>query len=129
MAALERQTLDVGADGLGDPQAVQAQQRHEGVVPGSGQARGHQERTHLFSVQSHRVGLVVQTGLADVDRGRVLDDALLDRVAVEAGDGAQPTRDGGSRPSSDLQVPGERFDVGRRAQNSARWCSAHQVAN
>ena len=129
MAALERQTLDVGADGLGDPQAVQAQQRHEGVVPGSGQARGHQERTHLVAVQSHGVGLVVQTGLADVDRGRVLDDALLDRVAVEAGDGAQPTRDGGSRPSSDLQVPGERFDVGRRAQNSARWCSAHQVAN
>jgi hypothetical protein len=43
--------------------------------------------------------------------GRVLDDALLLGVAVEAGDRAQPPRDRRSRLAAGFHVAGEGFDM------------------
>jgi hypothetical protein len=38
--ALQAQVFDVGSERLGDPQAVEGEQRHQGVVPGARQASG-----------------------------------------------------------------------------------------
>jgi hypothetical protein len=42
----------------------------------------------------------------------VIQEFLLDGVAVEPGDGAQPAGDRGAGPALGLQVAGEAFDVG-----------------
>ena len=52
VSALERQAFDVGADGLRHPEAVEAQQRDERMVPGSGQTRRHQQRSAPTSLRS-----------------------------------------------------------------------------
>ena len=57
------------------------------------------------------VGLVVDAWSADVHRRRVLDDAFLFGVAVEADDGAQPPGDGGACLAAVLEVAGEALDV------------------
>ncbi len=42
----------------------------------------------------------------------VIEEFLLDGVAVEPGQGAQPPGDGGPGPAAGFQVAGEAFNVG-----------------
>jgi hypothetical protein len=75
------------------------------------EAGSDQQGAELVAVQRDGVRLVVQPRPPDVRGWRVIQEFLLDRVAVEPGDGAQPAGDGGAGPSRGLQVAGEAFDV------------------
>ena len=62
------EAFDVGPGGLGDPQAVEGEQGHQGVIAGTGQAGGDEQGTDFVAVQAHGVGLVVEAGAAHMDR-------------------------------------------------------------
>ena len=73
---------------------------------------GDEQGAELVAVQRDGVRLIVDPRPPDV-RGRgVIEEFLLDRVAVEPGDGAQPPGDGGAGSAVGFQVAGEAFDVG-----------------
>jgi hypothetical protein len=57
------------------------------------------------------MGLVVDTRPADVHRWRVVDDAFLFGVAVEADNGAQAAGDGGACASAVFEIAGKALDV------------------
>jgi hypothetical protein len=57
------------------------------------------------------MGVVVQSGSAHVRGRRVLEQVFFDGVAVEPGDGAQPSGDGRPGPPGSFPVPAEAFDV------------------
>jgi hypothetical protein len=57
------------------------------------------------------VRLVVEAGSAHVHGRRVVEEALLLGVAVQAGHRAQAPGDGGPGPTAGLEVPGEALDV------------------
>ena len=133
VAAFEAEGLDVGADGFGDPQPVERQQRDQRVLGGRAEPGGDQQRADLVAVQADRVRLVVQPGTADV-RGRgVLEQFFLDGVAVEPGDGAQPAGDRGPGAAAGLQVAAEALDVGpaglEQAQRDAAGTSWRTAAD
>jgi hypothetical protein len=109
---LEPEILDVGADGLGDPQPVEGQQADQRVIPATRQPGGDQQGTDLVAVQAGGAGLVVQSGSTHMRRRRHRDLALLFGVAVEAGHSAQPASDRGPGPTQRLEVAGEALDVG-----------------
>jgi hypothetical protein len=73
---------------------------------------GHQHGAELVAVQRDGVRLIIHPRPPDVRGWRVIQQFLLDRVAVEPGDSAQPPGDGGAGPAVGLQVAGEAFDVG-----------------
>jgi hypothetical protein len=81
--ALQAQVLDVRTGGLGNPRAVEGQQR-----------------------------LVVDPRTPDVRRGRVVWGFLLDGVPVEPGDSGQPPGDGGPARPRESSSRGGRLDVG-----------------
>ena len=111
MSSLDAEGLDVGSDRFGHPQPVERQQGDQGVLGGGTEPGGDEERPDLVAVQADGVGLVVDPWPADMDRRRMGDEAFLFGVAVEAGHGAQPSGDGGRRPTSGLEVPSEGLDV------------------
>src|SRR5919106_2092690 len=112
MAPLQAQVLDVGADGFGDWQPVEGQQADQRVIPRAGQPGGDQHGAYLVAVQASGVGLIVQAGSTYMGRWRDRQQALLFRVAVEAGHGAQPAGDRGPGPAQGLEMAGEGLDVG-----------------
>jgi hypothetical protein len=112
VAALESQVLDVGADGLGDPQPVERQHTDQGVIAAAGQSGGDQHGADLVAVQAGGVGLVVKARSPHVRRRGHGDQALLFGVPVEARHRAQPTSDRGPGPPEGLEVTGEPLDVG-----------------
>ena len=67
--ALQAQVLDVGAGGLGDPQAVQGEQGDQRMLGRRAEPGGHQQRAELVAVQRDRMGLVVHPRTADVRGG------------------------------------------------------------
>ena len=111
MPAFHAERLDVGAEGLRDTQAVDGQQRDEGVLPRRGQAGGHEERADLVAVKAAGVGLVVEARPAHVGRRGPFEQSLLFGVAVEAGDRAQPAGDCRARTATCFEVAGEALDV------------------
>ena len=70
-----------------------------------------QDGAELVAVEVGDVGLVVDPRPANVDRRRMLDDALLLGVAVEPDDRAQPAGDRGAGAAGVLEVAGEALDV------------------
>jgi hypothetical protein len=82
VAAFDAEGVDVGAEGFGDPQAVDREQRDEGVLIGCAEPGGDEQRTDPVAVQADGVGFVVQAETADVDGGGVLEQFFLDGVAV-----------------------------------------------
>jgi hypothetical protein len=56
VAPLQPEALEVGADGLGDPQPVKGQQADQRVIPAAGQPRSHQLGADLVAVQAGGVG-------------------------------------------------------------------------
>ncbi len=81
---LEVEVLDVGAEVLGDPQAVERQQRGQGVVSRGAEAGLDEEGTELIAVEAEGTGLVVDLGPAHVESRVAIDQLLLFAVAVEA---------------------------------------------
>ena len=75
------------------------------------QSGGDQQRATLVAVQPDGMGLIVQTGAADM-RGRgMLQQLFLLRVLVEPGDRAQAAGDGGPGAAAGFQIAGEGLDV------------------
>jgi len=112
VAALEAQVLDVGAGGLGDPQAVEREQGDQRMLGRRAEPGGNEQGAELVAVQRDGVGLVVRPRPPDMSGWGVIQEFLLDRVLVEPGDSGQPAGDRGAGPSPGLQVAGEAFDVG-----------------
>ena len=110
--ALDAQRLDAGAGGFGDAQPVERQQGDQRVLRGVAKAGGDQQRAELVAVQPGGVRLIVQPWPADMSGWGVIEEFLLDGVAVEPGDGAQPPGDGGPGAAAGFQVAGETLDVG-----------------
>jgi hypothetical protein len=110
--ALEPEVLDVGAESLGHPQAVEGQQADQRVIPSAGQPGGHQHGADLVAIETGGVGLVVQAGSTHMRRRRDRDQAFLFGVAVEAGHGAKPASDRRPGPAQRLKMAGEALDVG-----------------
>ena len=67
VAALEPEGLDVGANGFRYTEAVQGEERDEGVLGRCAEARSHQERADLVTVEGDGVGFVVEPRPADMD--------------------------------------------------------------
>ena len=109
--ALDAPGLDIGASGLGDPQAVEGQQRDQRMLRGRAKPGGDQQRAEFVAIQPGGVRLVIQTGPPDAGGGRVIEEYFLDGVAVEARDDTQPAGDCGSGAATGFQIPGEPFDV------------------
>jgi len=109
---LQAKSVDIGAEGLGDAQAVQSEQARQGVIPSRSETGGNQEGTQLVAVQAHGVGLVVQAGPADVHSRGVLDEPFLLGVAVEAHDGGQAPPDRGPCTAKFFELSGEQLDLG-----------------
>jgi len=112
VAALEAQVLDVGAGGLGDPQAVEREQGDQRMLGRRAEPGGNEQGAELVAVQRDGVGLVVRPRPPDMSGWGVIQEFLLDRVLLEPGDSGQPAGDRGAGPSPGLQVAGEAFDVG-----------------
>ena len=71
-----------------------------------------QQSAEFVAVQGDGMRFIVDPRTPDM-RGRgVLQELFLHRVAVEPGDGAQPTRNSGASPAPGLEFPGETLDVG-----------------
>ncbi len=70
MSALVVEVVDVGAQSLGDAQAVEGQQQGQGVDPGRAQTGLDQQGVDLVAVEARCAGLVVDRGPAQVG-GRV----------------------------------------------------------
>ena len=69
MSAFEAQFVDVRAEGLGVPQPVDREQRHQGVFVLRAESGGDRQRSDLVAVQSDGVGLVVQAWASHMHRG------------------------------------------------------------
>jgi hypothetical protein len=111
MSSLDAEGVDVDPDRFGDPQPVERQQGDQRMLACGAESCGDEERSDLVAVQADGVRFVVDPWAAEMDGRRVGDEAFLFGVAVEAGDGAQPSGDGGRRPPSSLELPSESLDV------------------
>jgi hypothetical protein len=69
MSALQAQRVDISAEGLGDTQPIQRQQRHQRVVWCRGQTRGDEQRPEFVAIQASRVRLVIEPGATHMNRG------------------------------------------------------------
>jgi len=87
VAALEAEVVDVGAGGLGDPQAVQREQGDKRMFCRRAEPGGDQQGAELVAVQRDGMGLVVDPRTAHVCGGRAIQDLFLDGVFVEPGNG------------------------------------------
>ncbi len=112
MATLVVEVLHVGAEGLGDAQAVERQQRGQGVVSGRAESGLDQEGAELVAVETQGAGLVVDPRPTDVGCRIPLDEGLLLAVTVEAGQGGQAPGHGGAHPAGLFHPPAEQLQVG-----------------
>lgn len=76
-----------------------------------GEPGGNGDGAELVAVEADGVGFVVEAGPTDVHGGRVVEQAFFLGVAVEAGDGAEATGDGGPGAAAGFKVSGEALDV------------------
>jgi hypothetical protein len=78
VATFDAEGFDVGAGGLGDPKAVQCQERDQGMLGRGSEAGGDEQRADLLAVQLGGVGLIVQAEPADMDGRGAVEEAFLD---------------------------------------------------
>lgn len=109
-AASEREVLEVRAAGFRDPQR-EAEQARQHVVVAARQPTLDQEGTEFCAVQPEPGRLLGDLGTADVDGRRVVDQVLLDAVAVEAGEHDQLQRDGRCGQSAGFELAGIQLHV------------------
>lgn len=129
VAPLEADVLDVGTQGLGDPQPVESEQRDESVVARGAEASGDEERPELVAVESHGVRFHVDPRTANVNRWGVLEQSLLLGVAVEADDRAEAAGHSGPGPALGLERPNEALDVDSTHGEEGKVVLSHQVTN
>jgi hypothetical protein len=108
---LETELLYVSTDCFRHAEPVQREQRDQSVIAGTGQAGGDEHRADLVSVQTGRVGLVIQARAADMNGWRPVEESFFDRVPVQTCECAQPSLDRCLRPPEVFEVAGEAFDV------------------
>jgi hypothetical protein len=108
---LQAEPVDVGSGGLRHSQPVEDEQRDQGMLGRLAQAGGHQQGPHLVAVQPGGMRLIVDARSAHMHGRRVSQQAFLFGVAVEAGDRAEPSGDGGPSSAAALQIAGESLDV------------------
>lgn len=111
VATVDAKRVDVGAKCLGDPETVDREQRDQGVLVRRAETSGDQQRANLVAVQTDSVGLLVQPRAPDVNGWGVLEQFLLDGVAVEPGDRAQSPGDSRPGATPGLHVTAETLDV------------------
>ena len=73
MPPLQTKVLDVDAQGLGDAQPIERQQRNQGVVPGASEAGGDKHGPELVAVQANSVRLIVHPRPPNMDSRRSPD--------------------------------------------------------
>jgi hypothetical protein len=73
--------------------------------------------------------LIIQPWPADVSGRGVLEELFFDRVAVEPGDGAQPSGDGGAGAALASRSRAKPSMSARRTANKPRERARHQVVN
>jgi hypothetical protein len=93
-------------------QPVDRKKRDQPVLARGAEPGGDQQGSDLVAVQPDRVRLVVQRRSVHVHGRRVLQQVLLNRVAIEPGDRAELARDRGPGAALGFQVTAETFDVG-----------------
>jgi hypothetical protein len=81
------------------------------VVTRRTQAGLDEQRSQLVAIQAGGMGLEVDTRPPNMHGRRVLNQALLLGVSVEAHDRAETSRHRGARSSESLEVPAEALDV------------------
>ena len=106
VATFEPERLDVSADGFGDSETVEGQERDEGVLRWCSQPGGDQESTHFVAVKPNSMGLVIKAGPAHMDCWRCRHEALFFGVAVKAGHCVQPAGDSGPSSAGLFEVTG-----------------------
>src|SRR5215210_2757071 len=112
VATLEVEVVDVGAEGLGDPQTIEGEQGCEGVVTWRAETGLDEEGAEFVAVEAQRPRLVVHLWPANIERRVAINEPLLLAVLVEAGQRRQPTSDGGPHPPGFLHPPREQLEVG-----------------
>lgn len=115
VAAVVDQVVDVGVEGLGDPQPVEGEQVDQGRGPGGVRGCGVEDAAEPVTGQPDRGGLLRHLGPADVGDGGVGEHADLEAVAVELRQAGQPPghRRGGERlPGPRRRVAGQLPDPG-----------------
>ena len=129
MSSLDAEGLDVGPDRFGDPQPVERQQGDQRVLAGRAEPSGDEHRSDLVAIRADGMGFVVKPWAADMDCRRMGNQAFLLGVAVEAGDGAQPSGDGGRRPTPSLKGPqGKDSGLSRFGVTYSQMAVAGEVA-
>jgi hypothetical protein len=111
MAAVDAELVDVGGQGLGDPQPGQQQQAGEGVIAGAGGLGGVQEPDRLSPVEAKGGRGVVGRRPPDVGERVDRQDAFGDRVPVEAGQDGEMPPDGGVGAARLFEGAGVGVDV------------------
>ena len=76
------------------------------------ESHGDQQRAEFVSVQSAGMRLAIKAPPPHVGCRGMVQQAFLDGVAVEPGDGAKPPGDGGAGTAAGFQIVGEALDVG-----------------
>jgi hypothetical protein len=109
MASLGTQISDLGGQSLADAQTVVSEQGHQGQVPvalagadGRPVPGDGQHGSELFSVESGGLAIVGHLGPAHAGQRRVVDQPLVEGVAVEAGESRQAPGYRGSGPALNL---------------------------
>jgi hypothetical protein len=111
VAAVGAELVDVGGQGLGDPQPGQQQQARQRVVARAGSLGGVEEPGGLGAVQAEGGRDVVGRGPLDVREWVDRQQAFGDGVAVEAGQDRQPAADGGGGAALLFEAAGVGVDV------------------
>ena len=81
------------------------------MVAGAGESGGDEHGADFVAVQSGRVRLVVQAWSTNMHGWGAVEESFFDGVLVQTGDRAQSPGDRCARPTTVLEVAGERFDV------------------
>ena len=111
VATFEAERFDVGAERLGDPQAVEGEKRDQGVVPGRRETGGDQQRAEFVAVKAGGVRLVVEPRPTDVDGRGVIDEPFFLGVTEETCDGAESSGHCGPGLALRFEITGEALDV------------------
>jgi hypothetical protein len=111
VSPLDTKVDNIGPACLGHSQPVQGEQAGKGVIAGRGGLSGGQEPDRLLAVKAKGLGITRHRGATNVSGGGVGERSLLDRVAVEAGQGGQPPGNSGAAPAGLLQLADVGLDV------------------
>lgn len=112
MAADLLEVLEAGVAGFGDAQAVEGEEADQRVLERAGCCGGGEDAPELVELEAERRRLLGHLGATHRGRRRLGDRPLLDGVAVEAGQHAEPAADRPPGPAELLELAGVQLQVG-----------------